>query len=107
MIRQLLCRPCYNKQRDFSKEDKAAGWLSRHQYVSVIVPAKHGITVNEEFMPMPDCHCDLCDEVITGKVAVAVTQYRLDRDGVPSSWEHDYGTVLPDAAVEMEERLTK
>lgn len=105
MTRQLLCRECGEKlvERPIHELDRLMGWKRRVLYLSTIKPKDHGITVNRKFTPMADLRCDLCNKVITGEIAMAVSMWR-DPDGFPN-WETQYGTVLPESSVKMQDVL--
>jgi len=105
MVRELRCRKCGDGFK-VHPSDKAMGWNGRKCYISCVTPKGHGLTVNGVFSPMGQLVCDSCGEKITGKVAVAVTQWQPKREGTPQCWENEYGTIMPDEAVKMADKLT-
>lgn len=107
MSRQLLCRSC-GDDFDLGSADKGHGLVMRKLYVATNKPPEgHGITIKsdgkETFTPMDDLHCDGCNEVITGKVAVAITIHTWDRP--VGDWEHEYGTVISKEVANLATKL--
>lgn len=90
MIRKLLCKPCGMKPA-LEPEDVALGWQSRKTIIEAPeVPRDHGLVINGLFGPMDSLFCDYCGADIRG-TAVALTQWREEREGEPGFWETDYG----------------
>jgi len=108
MSRQILCFQCgtaalAGQLHDSEQRD---GWTSRGVYLSNSrVPGGHGIAVNGDFTPVSDIHCDLCNEVITGKIVVAIS--RIPPGKVMREWETDYGKVMSAEEVEAYCKLAK
>lgn len=102
-MRQLLCRQC-GERYELPDDDTSRGLKIRKVYLTTIVPKGHGVTTNGFFAPMDDLHCDICNEVITGKVCVAVTVWKGTE---PRHWESEYGTILPSPVVAVIDTLTK
>ena len=103
MSRQLLCRKCGDKFQLYP-EDKAHGFFLRKTYLSLGYPdGKHGVIVNGEFTPMSEYLCDLCSEVISNTVAVAISIFKMDSP--IGNWEEEFGQVVPWEAVKVADKL--
>lgn len=115
MSRQILCLKCgaddFDSQarvplRSLHALDVAQGWSQRRLFLSnTHVPEKHGVTVGGVFEPMDDLHCDLCNEVITGQIVVAVSTIPPEKE--MRDWESDYGKIMTPEEVAAYRRLAK
>lgn len=92
--RYVCCPKCADKLR-LHPEDAANGHHLRKVNIDCAHrPRNHRIEVYsgdmqkpESVIEVPDVICDLCNELLTGKPAVAVTLYK----GMPpESWELDF-----------------
>lgn len=108
MSRQILCLKCGDGAK-LHPEDAKMGCTFRRCYLSLNrePAADHGATVissgNSVFTHMPAYHCDICNEVISGQIAVAVCIIPPEREMRP--WEHEYGRVMTDEEVATYRRL--
>jgi hypothetical protein len=103
MSRQLLCRKCGDPY-DLHALDKQHGFFMRKTFVALGANA-HGVTVNGEFTPMNNYHCDKCDELIDNTVVVAASIFTLEKP--LGNWEEDFGEVMPIEAVQALDKLLK
>lgn len=105
MIRQIQCRSCGEIWKAHPL-DVAAGLKTRKVYLSPKTPNGHGYSINGVFHPLQHVHCDLCNSVISGQIAVATTTWNTNREGEPGPWELEYGTVLPEQTVSVHDTLS-
>lgn len=124
MSRRILCQSCGDKWKPHP-QDVREGWQYRVLHVSLKKPDDHSVQVVTDatadglmdlitkgvpkcagkITPLPSIYCDTCGEPIAdGTVALAVTMWR---DNPVGEWEHEYGTVIPPEAAQMELALTK
>jgi len=68
--------------------------MRKVEIVSVKKPDDHGYTMNGRFHPVDHVMCDQCQTPIhNGTKAIAVTQWRKDREPQPQCWEHLFGAI--------------
>lgn len=110
MSRRILCLKCGDEWK-MHPGDAQMGFTFRKCFVSLHTqpPTDHGTTIITEsetkFEPMPEYHCDLCCEVISGSIVLAVTMTPPGRS-IPS-WEDEYGKVMSDEEVEAYRKISK
>jgi hypothetical protein len=92
MKREILCPACGAKAIGMDPEDVANGFKQRLTHLRVgNLPVGHGLTVNNEFIPIDKFLCDQCNrEIKLGEPAVARTMWNTNREDEPRMWEDDY-----------------
>jgi hypothetical protein len=109
MSRRILCLKCGDDAKPHP-EDTKMGIGFRRCYISLHGRAgpDHGATVitdtSSTFTHMPDYHCDRCNEIISGQIAVCVTTTPPGREIGP--WEYEHGNVIPDETVNNYRKLS-
>lgn len=105
MSRQILCRKCGDGYK-LHPEDGKMGFAFRKTYLSCALPEGHGLRLNGVFTPLADLYCDLCNEVVTGNIVVAVSMWRHEQHTIAMrEWEPEYGTVLATDVVALHDKL--
>lgn len=118
MIRRILCDKCGSAWKPHP-QDAREGWIYRTARLTVKKPATHNVEMwtgdvlgvggvplkKVKVMPLESIMCDTCGSPIAdGELATAVS---MTKDSEFPEWEHEYGTLLSEAAYQAAKTLAK
>ncbi len=101
MSRQILCLECAGKKEtdDLDARDVERGWTARRVYMTVHPKESLPVAV------LRILRCDGCNVELNNEMAAAIT--RTPPGKTIPAWEHLYGTIMPEDAVEVTLILTR